>query len=121
MHTLTDLSPGLGSYITFEEYPSHPAYYTRYGNPVHQRVAAILAGLEGTETALLTGSGMGAISTTVLALVKAGDHVVAQTRHYMSTAKLFDEVLPRFGVEATLVEKSRARADDVHQRQAERH
>ena len=38
----------------------HPAYYTRYGNPVHQRVAAILAGLEGTETALLTGSGMGA-------------------------------------------------------------
>ena len=86
--------------------PRHPAYYTRYGNPVHQRVAAILAGLEGTETALLTGSGMGAISTTVLALVKAGDHVVAQTRHYMSTAKLFDEVLPRFGVEATLVEQS---------------
>lgn len=84
----------------------HPGYYTRYGNPVHERVAAILAGLEGTETALLTGSGMGAISTTVLALVKAGDHVVAQTRHYMSTAKLFDEVLPRFGVEATLVEQS---------------
>ncbi len=86
--------------------PRHSAYYTRYGNPVHERVAAILAGLEGTETALLTGSGMGAISTTVLALVSAGDHVVAQTRHYMSTAKLFDEVLPRFGVTATLVEQS---------------
>ena len=88
----------------------HPAYYTRYGNPVHERVAAILAGLEGTETALLTGSGMGAISTTVLALVSAGDHVVAQTRHYMSTAKLFDEVLPRFGVTATLVEQSDSEA-----------
>lgn len=86
--------------------PRHAAYYTRYGNPVHERVAAILAGLEGTETAMLTGSGMGAISTTVLALVSAGDHVVAQTRHYMSTAKLFDEVLPRFGVSATLVEQS---------------
>jgi len=86
--------------------PRHSAYYTRYGNPVHERVAAILAGLEGTETALLTGSGMGAISTTVLSLVSAGDHVVAQTRHYMSTAKLFDEVLPRFGVTATLVEQS---------------
>lgn len=86
--------------------PRHAAYYTRYGNPVHERVAAILAGLEGTETAMLTGSGMGAISTTVLALVSAGDHVVAQTRHYMSTAKLFDEVLPRFGVTATLVEQS---------------
>lgn len=86
--------------------PRHGAYYTRYGNPLHERVAAILAGLEGTETALVTGSGMGAISTTVLALLAAGDHVVAQTRHYMSTAKLFDEVLPRFGVTATLVEQS---------------
>jgi cystathionine beta-lyase/methionine-gamma-lyase len=86
--------------------PRHPAYYTRYGNPVHQRVAAVLAGLEGTETALVTGSGMGAISTTLLALVSAGDHVVAQTRHYMSTAKLLDEVLPRFGVQTSIVEQS---------------
>jgi len=37
--------------------------------------------------------------------VQAGDHVVAQTRHYMSTAKLFDEVLPRFGVETSIVEQ----------------
>lgn len=85
--------------------PRHGAYYTRYGNPVHERVAAIVAGLEGTETALLTASGMGAISTTVLALVGAGDHVVAQTRHYMSTAKLFEEVLPRFGVQVSIVEQ----------------
>lgn len=86
--------------------PRHPRYYTRYGNPVHERVARVMAALEGTETALLTGSGMGAISTAVLAQVQAGDHVVAQTRHYMSTAKLFDELLPRFGVQATLVEQS---------------
>ncbi len=90
--------------------PRHAAYYTRYGNPVHERVAAILAGLEGTETALLTASGMGAISTTVLAQVQSGDHVVAQTRHYMSTAKLFDEVLPRWGVETTLVEQADSEA-----------
>ena len=86
--------------------PRHGAYYTRYGNPTHERVARILASLEGTETALLTGSGMGAISTTVLALVKAGDHVVAQTRHYMGTAKLLDELLPRMGVTVTLVEQA---------------
>ncbi|MFT3720272.1 trans-sulfuration enzyme family protein [Pseudorhodoferax sp.] len=86
--------------------PRHAAYYTRYGNPTHERAAAVLAALEGTETALLTASGMGAISTTVLALVQAGDHVVAQTRHYMSTAKLFDEVLPRFGVAVSVVEQS---------------
>src|SRR3546814_10060785 len=61
--------------------------------------------LEGTETALLTASGMGAISTTILALVSRGDHVVAQRRHYMSTSRLFEEVLPRFGVESRSEER----------------
>ncbi|GGK29543.1 methionine gamma-lyase [Caldalkalibacillus thermarum] len=84
----------------------HPRYYTRYGNPVHERVKKIMAELEGTETALVTGSGMGAIATTLLTLVSAGDHVIAQTRHYMSTAKIMDEMLPRFGVEVTLVEQA---------------
>ncbi len=84
----------------------HSRYYTRYGNPLHERIARILARLEGTETALVTGSGMGAISTTMIALLKAGDHVVAQGRHYMSTAKLFDELLPRFGVTVSIVEQA---------------
>ncbi|MBA4543443.1 aminotransferase class I/II-fold pyridoxal phosphate-dependent enzyme [Thermoactinomyces daqus] len=86
--------------------PRHPQYYTRYGNPVHERVKKVMAELEGTETALVTGSGMGAIATTLLSLVSAGDHVIAQTRHYMSTAKIMDEMLPRFGVEVTLVEQA---------------
>lgn len=86
--------------------PRHPGLYTRYGNPVHQRVEAILAELEGTETALLMGSGMGAISTTILGLLKAGDHVIAQQRHYMSTSKLFEEVLPNFGVTSTIVDQT---------------
>src|SRR5690606_35031541 len=86
--------------------PRHPGFYTRYGNPVHKRVEAILAELEGTETALLMASGMGAISTTILALVAGGDHVIAQRRHYMSTSKLFEEVLPRFGVESTIVDQT---------------
>lgn len=86
--------------------PRHPGFYTRYGNPVHKRVEAILAELEGTETALLMASGMGAISTTILGLVSAGDHVIAQQRHYMSTSKLFEEVLPRFGVTSTIVDQT---------------
>ncbi|MGB6104496.1 MAG: aminotransferase class I/II-fold pyridoxal phosphate-dependent enzyme [Pusillimonas sp.] len=86
--------------------PRHPGFYTRYGNPVHKRVEAILADLEGTETALLTASGMGAISTTVLALVSRADHVIAQRRHYMSTSRLFEEVLPRFGIESTIVDQT---------------
>jgi len=84
----------------------HPGFYTRYGNPVHKRVEAILAELEGTETALLMASGMGAVSTTILGLVERGDHVIAQQRHYMSTSKLFEEVLPRFGVQTTIVDQA---------------
>ncbi len=86
--------------------PRHPGFYTRYGNPTHEHVAAILAQLEGTETALLTSSGMAAISTTVLANVAAGDHVIAQGRHYMSTTKLFEEVLVRFNVQVSIVEQT---------------
>ncbi len=84
----------------------HTRYYTRYGNPTHERVAALIAGLEGGEAALVTASGMGAISTTVLALVGQGDRVVAQTAHYMGTARLLAEMLPRFGVTVTLVDQA---------------
>lgn len=81
-------------------------FYTRHGNPVNKHVEAILAGLEGTETALLTGSGMGAICTTILALLQAGDHVVVQQRHYMSTSKLFSEVLTRYGVQVSVFDQT---------------
>ncbi|HEX7386941.1 MAG TPA: aminotransferase class I/II-fold pyridoxal phosphate-dependent enzyme [Castellaniella sp.] len=86
---------------------SRPAtFYTRHGNPVNKHVEAILAKLEGTETALLAGSGMGAISTTILALLKAGDHVAVQERHYMSTSKLFSDVLTGYGVEVSTFDQT---------------
>jgi cystathionine gamma-lyase len=105
-YTATFRAQSSSEFAEMAETPRHPRYYTRYGNPVHERVKKIMAELEGTETALVTGSGMGAIATTILALVSAGDHVIAQTRHYMSTAKIMDEMLPRFGVEVTLVEQA---------------
>jgi cystathionine beta-lyase/cystathionine gamma-synthase len=90
--------------------PRHPRYYTRYGNPLHEQLAAQLVALEGGDAqrhdALLTASGMGAISLLLLGLLKAGDHVVAQTNHYMATAKHFAELLPRFGVRCTLVDQT---------------
>ncbi|MFC3533256.1 trans-sulfuration enzyme family protein [Vogesella facilis] len=97
-------------FIAMSSEPQHPRNYTRYGNPVHERVKTVMAQLEGTETALVTASGMGAIATTVLALVKAGDHVIGQRRHYMSSSKLLDDMLPRFGIEVTLVEQEDAAA-----------
>jgi cystathionine beta-lyase/cystathionine gamma-synthase len=79
--------------------------YTRDGNPTFTRVESIIAALEGAEAALLTSSGMGAISTSVLSLVGQGDHVIAQKTHYMGTAQLLSTVLPRFGVSVTLVDQ----------------
>jgi cystathionine beta-lyase/cystathionine gamma-synthase len=80
--------------------------YTRDGNPTFTRVESIIAALEGAEAALLTSSGMGAISTSVLSLVGQGDHVIAQKTHYMGTAQLLSTVLPRFGVSVTLVDQT---------------
>jgi len=90
--------------------PRHTRFYTRYGNPTHARVEAIVAKLEGAQGALALGSGMAAISSSVLALVAAGDHVVAQRSHYMGTSQLVSRVLPGFGVETTAVEQTDAAA-----------
>lgn len=90
--------------------PQHQKFYTRYGNPLHARVVKIMAALEGAENGLVTASGMGAISSTLLALVKQGDHIVAQKSHYMGTAKIITEMLARFGVESTFVDQTDVKA-----------
>lgn len=81
-------------------------FYTRYGNPTLARCERLIAELEQAESALLFSSGMGAISTAVLALVAQGDHVVAQTSHYMGTTKLLAAVLSKLGVASTLVDQT---------------
>jgi methionine-gamma-lyase len=86
--------------------PRHDQFYTRYGNPTLTQASSVIAALEGTESAMLFASGMAAITTTVLALVKQGDHVVAQRSHYSSTLTLLNKVLPRFGVDVTLVDQT---------------
>lgn len=85
-------------------------FYTRYGNPVHKQVEALVAKLEGAERALLTSSGMAAIHCAILAHVGAGDHIVAQSTHYAGTHALLTETLPRFGVTCTLVDQTRPEA-----------
>jgi methionine-gamma-lyase len=83
-------------------------FYTRYGNPTHKEVEATLVALEGGEAALLTSSGMGAIFTALMSVLKAGDHVVAQRNHYAGAMTLLDEMPRRFGVEVTLVDQTNA-------------
>ena len=76
----------------------HPYFYHRHGNPVSSQTAELVAGLEATEAAVLTATGMAAISTAILTVVKAGDHVVAQQSHYSAASILLKELLPQFGV-----------------------
>jgi methionine-gamma-lyase len=85
---------------------SAPGFYTRHGNPNHSELADAVATLERAERGLVFASGMGALTTTVLALVRSGDHVVAQRSMYGGSLSLLQTVLPRVGVECTLVDQA---------------
>ena len=78
-------------------------FYTRYGNPTHTVAETAIAELEGADAALLFSSGMTAITTTVLALLKSGDHVVAQRDIYGGVTKFFTQWLPKLGIETAFV------------------
>ncbi|MEW6724669.1 MAG: methionine gamma-lyase [Bacillota bacterium] len=84
--------------------------YTRLGNPTQAAFEAKMAALEEGEAALAFGSGMGAISATVLGVVRQGDHLVSDETIYGCTHAFFSHMLPSFGVEVTLVDASRPEA-----------
>jgi cystathionine beta-lyase/cystathionine gamma-synthase len=76
-------------------------YYTRWGNPTNTAAEQAVAALEGVEAALTFASGMGAITTTILGLLKTGDHIVAQRDVYGGVTKFLSQWLPRLGIETT--------------------
>ena len=79
--------------------------YSRYGNNPNQRsVAAKIAALEGTGAALALASGMAAISMTLLAVTRTGDHIVASRHLYGATHALLSGELPRRGITTTFVD-----------------
>ena len=79
-------------------------FYTRYGNPTNTVAEKTIAGLEGTEAALTFSSGMGAVTTTLMAVLKSGDHVVAQRDIYGGVNKFLSQWLPKMGIETTFVD-----------------
>ena len=79
-------------------------FYSRYGNPSVKAFEDAVAKLEGAEAALAFGSGMAAVTTTVLAICGAGSHIVAQRQVFSTTSLLFAMVCPRFGIEVTVVD-----------------
>ena len=85
--------------------------YTRYGNtPNAEIVQRRLAQLEGSEAALVLSSGMGATACAMLALLRAGDHLVSSSWIYGGTRKLFTEDLPGMGIEVTFINPLEPRA-----------
>jgi len=80
--------------------------YTRLGNPTTTVLENKIAALEEGEAGIATSSGMGAISSTLWTVLKAGDHVVTDKTLYGCTFALMNHGLTRFGVEVTFVDTS---------------
>jgi O-succinylhomoserine sulfhydrylase len=78
--------------------------YARYGNPTVAMFEERMALLEGAEAARAAASGMAAVTAALLGQVKAGDHVVAARALFGSCLYVVEDLLPRFGVETTLVD-----------------
>lgn len=78
--------------------------YTRGKNPTVTILEKKLAALEGAEHAIAFGSCIAAVAAAILSQVKAGDHIVCTQHPYSWTNTLLNKFLPRFGVEATLVD-----------------
>lgn len=78
--------------------------YSRGLNPTVDILRKKLAALDGAEDCLVFNSGAAAIFAAVLANVKSGDHIVSVKSPYTWAQKMFDQVLPRFGVTTTYVE-----------------
>ena len=85
-----------GRYSSFE--------YGRYGNPTVAVAEKKLAVLEGAEACLLSASGMNAVTTMLLSLVPAGGHIVTTSDCYRRTRQFMTTVLPRMGVQTTVIE-----------------
>ncbi len=78
--------------------------YTRFGNPTISMFEARMAALEGAPCARATASGMAAVTATLLAGLRQGDHVVAARAMFGACRYVIEEILPRFGIASTLVD-----------------
>ncbi len=78
-------------------------FYTRTSNPTTRQLELLLAELQGREDCLVTASGVGVISQTLLSLTRQGDHVICFVETYNPTRYLIRRLLARFGVTHTML------------------
>jgi cystathionine gamma-synthase len=93
----------LERYKRGEDPGAHREEYGRYGNPTVRELERRVAALEGADDAVAFASGMGAITSALLAMLKSGDHVVLFKDSYRRTRVLVVQTLARFGVASTIV------------------
>jgi len=77
--------------------------YSRTANPTVAALEATLAGLQGRQGCVAVASGMGAVSTAMLAMLSAGDHLLSFAESYGPTRRMITKVLGRYGVRSTFV------------------
>lgn len=80
--------------------------YSRWANPTVGSLQEKIAAMEGTQACLCTASGMAAMSAIFFTVLSAGDHVIVSDVSYAGVAELVRDTLPRFGIEASLVDMS---------------
>ena len=78
--------------------------YTRYGNPTVSMFEDRMCIMEGAEDARATASGMAAVTAAIACQLKAGDHIVAARALFGSCRWVVEKLMPKFGVESTLVD-----------------
>lgn len=88
--------------------------YSRLGNPTSSVLEAKIAALDGAEAALATSSGMGAISSTLWTVAKAGAHIIADGTLYGCTYALLAHGMTRYGVEVDFIDTSDIEALKSH-------
>ena len=84
--------------------------YSRHWNPINKFLSNALARLEDTESAQVTSSGMGAISSTILDICSTGDEIISGRTIYGGTYAFFKNFLPRFGIKVTFVDLQNLKA-----------
>lgn len=110
--TSTFLFASAAELEAFQQGRSNTYIYSRYGNPTVQAAEQKLAVLEAAEAALVTSSGMAAISTALFGLLNSGDEVICSSAIYGGTLKVITQALERFGVGSRFVSLSELAAID---------
>jgi cystathionine beta-lyase/cystathionine gamma-synthase len=102
---LPEFGPELFDALLLES-DNPPHAYTRWSNPGLRSLEEKLSTLEGSEAAMVTSTGMAAVSAVLLGLLQRGDHLIAPEICYIGTQELCGEHLTRYGIEVTLVDTS---------------